>query len=605
MNTETKPTPDIPAQIEEVLAAAEKRIRAYKNKRKKIEVLHDTANLLIERNYPDVALPYIERLLAATEQGFPKERAWGILLMGFYYMARGVYDAALSNAKTALAHAEAADAKEVAVTATHIVGTVEMYIGNYSGALHWLERALEMGEQYAPKRIARMYTEMGIVHDIIGDSARAIEFFNKAYNEAERDGDILRQAGLLNNIALGYASLGDDIGALERFNQSLDTFEKAGEARLTEQVLSNLGTLYKALGDSGGAEEYYRRALHIAEQTEGFAAVASSYNNLATLATDAGNYETAAERLARGMEYALQSGSKSTEELLLNNQAYLYTLTEDYAAAEALYHKLIPLSEQSGDTRGLVTILCGYALMLRHTGRYAESATALERAAGLAAELSMMPELQRIHADAAETYQYLGDVGQAFAHLKKLFELEKRLMPPERTARLQKLMVEQEVRRAVEKMSELDQLNQSLRGELERKNVELQELALKMAQKKELFEAVKEEIAELSEQQLSESDASRLIHILEAGQTDRDWQGFEQHFSLLHPHFTAQLTACCPKLSAIEIRVCTLMKMHLSNQQIADILYLSKRTVDTHRYNIRKKLGLLPHENINELLNSL
>jgi DNA-binding CsgD family transcriptional regulator len=55
-------------------------------------------------------------------------------------------------------------------------------------------------------------------------------------------------------------------------------------------------------------------------------------------------------------------------------------------------------------------------------------------------------------------------------------------------------------------------------------------------------------------------------------------------------------------LSSREREVAMLIKNGYSSKQIAAKLFISKRAVDSHRQNIRKKLKLSTHENLQSYL---
>ena len=51
------------------------------------------------------------------------------------------------------------------------------------------------------------------------------------------------------------------------------------------------------------------------------------------------------------------------------------------------------------------------------------------------------------------------------------------------------------------------------------------------------------------------------------------------------------LLRAIPNLSPTELKVCLLILQELSTREIAGQLRISERTVQNHRYNIRKKMG--------------
>ena len=62
--------------------------------------------------------------------------------------------------------------------------------------------------------------------------------------------------------------------------------------------------------------------------------------------------------------------------------------------------------------------------------------------------------------------------------------------------------------------------------------------------------------------------------------------------------FASRLTRMESKLAPREIEICNLIKNGLTSKEIADLLNIDQRTVDGHRNNIRKKLGI-SHKDIN------
>lgn len=67
---------------------------------------------------------------------------------------------------------------------------------------------------------------------------------------------------------------------------------------------------------------------------------------------------------------------------------------------------------------------------------------------------------------------------------------------------------------------------------------------------------------------------------------------FDLNFEKVHVDFFKQLLDINPDLTKRELRLCAFVKMDLSNKEIAPLLNISVRGVETGRYRVRKKLGI-------------
>lgn len=81
-----------------------------------------------------------------------------------------------------------------------------------------------------------------------------------------------------------------------------------------------------------------------------------------------------------------------------------------------------------------------------------------------------------------------------------------------------------------------------------------------------------------------------------------DWAKFEAEFISVHPEFRQKLLELFPDLTSQETKMCLLVRLGLKNTEIARLLCLSERTVDNHRFNLRKKLGLKTAQSLSQFL---
>jgi AraC family chitin signaling transcriptional activator len=80
---------------------------------------------------------------------------------------------------------------------------------------------------------------------------------------------------------------------------------------------------------------------------------------------------------------------------------------------------------------------------------------------------------------------------------------------------------------------------------------------------------------------------------------------FKDNFNRTNPRFLEVLLRKYPNLTQREISVCMYLKLNYSSSDISEELGLTLASVDTYRYNIRKKMGVDRKASLVSLLNTI
>ncbi|WP_243832650.1 tetratricopeptide repeat protein [Myroides indicus] len=136
--------------------------------------------------------------------------------------------------------------------------------------------------------------------------------------------------------------------------------------------------------------------------------------------------------------------------------------------------------------------------------------------------------------------------------------------------------------------------------ELDKKNQELVAINVLLLSKNQFLaeiEKVLEHNKNIGEIENELKKAIRKLNIQEKG-----WEQFKSAFEKVHPLFFKTIQTEYPQLSKTEIRICSYIKINMSNQEIAALLNIEYRSVIVARSRIRKKLNLKQNEELDELI---
>lgn len=151
---------------------------------------------------------------------------------------------------------------------------------------------------------------------------------------------------------------------------------------------------------------------------------------------------------------------------------------------------------------------------------------------------------------------------------------------------------------------ELALQNLHFQNEIDSKNRELTTGTLSLAEKNQAFKTLLKEVEGMSLQgSLPGKEATILKKkIKEQLKEGDEWQYFRLQFENVHPNFFLKLKETFPALSENDMRLCAYIRISMTTRQLSLMLSVLPDTIITTRYRIRKKLGLLQDESLEDFL---
>lgn len=156
--------------------------------------------------------------------------------------------------------------------------------------------------------------------------------------------------------------------------------------------------------------------------------------------------------------------------------------------------------------------------------------------------------------------------------------------------------------------------NEHLELEIKHKSQELANFAINLVRKNEILNEIKNDLGKVSESIRTAENMNITAlrrKILQVNNKIEDnilqddtLKKFEEHFDLVHNNFMQRLSEKYPSLTLSERKMCAFIKMQLLTKEIAPLLNISIRGVETLRYRLRKKIGLNRDESLTSFLNN-
>lgn len=176
---------------------------------------------------------------------------------------------------------------------------------------------------------------------------------------------------------------------------------------------------------------------------------------------------------------------------------------------------------------------------------------------------------------------------------KKLQEQQQKWETEQRQLQMQHLL---EIGESEKQIIQLK--NEKLLAEVDHKNSELASTAMNMVRKMETLSKLKEDLLQFKasagiEKTPKEKELQKIIKVLDLElDTEQEWEQFAKHFDSIHTNYLKKLKEFCPGISSTELKLAAYLRLNLSSKEIAQLMNISIRSVETSRYRLRKKLGI-------------
>lgn len=456
-------------------------------------------------------------------------------------------------------------------------------------------------EHHHDQHLLRIFGNLGGLYSASGDTNRSFEYLLQTQTRAREAQDFTRLATVLLNLGIAYGDIGSNEEGVEKLEECIQLSEQLDLQDNKGNALLAISQIEMMRGNFASAKAHAESAFAISAKTKNRQISLLSRVRLISIYVEEQDFDRL-NRMIASMEADLEETQAlhilEPVQLVKAKAAQLRGDNEEALKQfEAAYETAVTLGNPQLQVNALQQWVEGYLIAKNPT----EAAKILQRLEGNQKLLEDQFALNTWHLLWSQVHEALGDHKQAYEYLMKHHETRVKILTEEANNRLQRLQVQHEVDRR-ERETAL------YRQQWEAATKELAERSAYLLSKQEVLDSLENDLRNIlsnaSQNPLSalQQIKTRLKNI---PQDEQNWEEYDRTFRKAHPNFHTILEERLPSLSKVEQKICTLLKGGLNTYEISKLLGTSERTVENHRYRLRKKLKLETTKDFAEFFSEL
>lgn len=533
-------------------------------------------------------------------------------IYGIYYMNLGKMDSSIVYYKKALNALK--NYPRVKSMALMNISVAYRNKGEYDASFQYLEEGLEISKKFGLKNNqANIYSNMASNYQFMLQYDKAIEYLIKGINLLKNEDDKSYLTGLRQKLANTYMKMENFTFAKDLYTECLASFKAANDIKNYSLTLINYAECVKHMNELDNAKRALNEAIGLLYKVQNKPNLAVAYSKLANIAVYEKRNKDAYKNYKAAYNILLEDNSLN---LVIVASEFIEMLNSEKRYDEALKiidgTKKAPIFKNTNST-DILRFEVAVAETYKNTNNEKEALAGLENI--ILAKDSIKGTDNRAY------------VNEMHARFQKELQNEKNLALKAKNNRLHKevqvrsklttlylfasiflaIIVLMLLRSSWLKSRLKNEALKSIDAEkslIEQQNLHEHEYA--NAQK----EIIDEKQKELSSTALKMADYQNSIYaIIEKCGNDATiidikkdlqdlikqkdyWKQFERRFKSLHPEFEITLTKRFDRLTKNDIEFCSLLKLNLSNKEIASLLQISHESAITKKYRIKKKMEI-------------
>ncbi|MFD2601529.1 tetratricopeptide repeat protein [Flavobacterium suzhouense] len=534
---------------------------------------------------PDSTIFYTKKAITYLND-YPKIKVKSLMNLAIGYRNKGEYTTSIKLLKEAATIQKKQKNNLGLAIAYGELATNYNYTTDYENSLSYLTKAIELLKNTNHKK------ELIVIKQKLAGTYIAKENFAFAIDLYKECAAFFKETGAKHNYYLTEINLGEAFTHVKKYTEARNALETARKGLQELGDEENLGVtafrmagLESEIGNISKATLEFEKALTLLKESgsKRIINMGGTYINF----LNKHNKAKEALRVITLIEATKKFKNAGNQEQLTyqNAIAETYKATNNDKEAIKAYQNTIIIMDSIASAKKRVAI----------EEIQAKFQTELQREKNLALETNNRILQKQMQAEKTTMVFYIV-ISIALILLILLFLrgywLRNRLQQEElKTIETEKNLIEQQHKHEQE-------LTYSQKNIIDEKQRELTSTALRMANYQD---NISEIIAKCnSNASLSVNDIKKELQLL-MKQKDY-WKQFETRFNTLHPEFGNQLTAKFPKLTKNDIEFCSLLKLNLSNKEIASLLQISHESAITKKYRIKKKMEINDDAEFEKLL---